>query len=105
MQFAYADSLITRDNILRSAAGAEQVGLYIWGKSKYNADPSRNAAVSGNLITCSETGIALNGVADAVIGPNRIVTAADKRPITVTRGENVVVKQPRSATDAANTKP
>jgi hypothetical protein len=105
MQFGYADGLVVRDNILRSADDSKQVGLYIWGKSKYNANPSRNVAVSGNLISSGEVGIALNGVVDAVIGSNRIINASDTQSITVSRGENVVVDKPPTGSDDAKAKP
>jgi len=91
MQFGYADGLIVRDNILRVAPDSTQVGLYIWGKSKYNANPSRDVAVSGNLITSGDTGISLNGIDGATVGPNRIRVPEGKLTVKVSRGENVVV--------------
>jgi len=92
MQFGYADGLIVRDNIVRAASDVEQVGLYVWGKSKYNANPSRNVAVSGNLITAGDDGISLNGVSGATIGANRIDVPAGKKQVTVSRAEQAIVE-------------
>ena len=94
MQFGYADGLIVRDNILRANADSAQAGLYIWGKSRYNANPGRDVAVSGNLITSGDTGIFLNGVDGATIGQNRITVPEGKQTVKVSRGENVIIAQP-----------
>lgn len=91
MQFGHAHGLIVRDNILRSAPDVVQLGLYIWGKTRYNAAPSRDVSVSGNLILAGDTGIALNGVDGATIGANRITVPDGKKPVAVSRAENVVV--------------
>jgi hypothetical protein len=94
MQFGYADGLIVRDNILRTTPDATQTGLYIWGKSRYNANPARDITVSGNLITAGDTGIYLNGVDGATIGTNRIQIPEGKKTVKVSRGENVTIEQP-----------
>lgn len=91
MQFGYADGLIVRDNILRAAPDTPQPGLYIWGKSKYNANPSRDVSVSGNLIAAGDTGIDLNGIEGATIGANRISVPEGKQPFAVRRAEGVIV--------------
>jgi hypothetical protein len=95
MQFAYADGLIVRDNILRAAPDSAQPGIYIWGTSKYNPNPSRNVAVSGNLISAGETGIALNGVDGATLGSNRIEVPEGKQAVTVQRDKNVLRESSR----------
>ena len=94
MQFGYADGLIVRDNILRTAPDSTQAGLYIWGKSRYNANPGRDITVASNLITCGTIGISLNGVDGATIGVNRIQVPDAKKAVVVKRGENVIVEQP-----------
>jgi hypothetical protein len=92
MQLGYAENLIVRDNILQGAEGAAQTGLYVWGNSKYNPNPSRNVTISGNLITVGgEAGISLNGIDGATVGENRIHVADDAKAVTVRRGENVNV--------------
>ena len=90
-QFGYADGLIVRDNILRTAPDSTQVGLYIWGKSKYNANPSRDVMVSGNLITSGDTGISLNGIDGATIGFRTAFRFPKERSRWGSRGENVIV--------------
>jgi hypothetical protein len=92
MQFGYSDGLIVRDNIVRAAADTAQVGLYVWGTSKYNPDPSRNIAVSGNLITAGADGISLNGVHGATVGGNRVEVPDGKKPVTVSRAEQAAVE-------------
>ena len=93
MQFGYANGLIVRDNIIRAAPDSTQVGLYIWGKSRYNPNSSRDVAVSGNLITSGDTGISLNGIDGATIGPNRVQVPEGKQAVKVSRGENVLVEE------------
>jgi hypothetical protein len=92
MQFGYADGLIVRDNIVRAAPETAQVGLYVWGTSKYNPDPSRNVAVSGNLITAGDDGISLNGVRGATVGGNRVDVPEGKKPVTLSRAEQATVE-------------
>jgi len=94
MQFGYADGLIVRDNIVRTAGDAEDVGLYVWGKSRYNPNPSRDVSVSGNHITSGGVGISLNGIDGATVGVNRVNVPEAKQPLTVSRGENVVTAEP-----------
>ena len=105
MQFGYADGLIVRDNILRAAPESTQTGIYIWGKSRYNANPSRDVSVSGNLICCGETGISLNGVDGATIGSNRIRIPEGKKDVAVSRAENVVIEQTGTSEKSASAKP
>jgi polygalacturonase len=103
MQFGYADGLIVRDNIVRAAPESTQAGLYVWGKSRYNANPSRDVAVSGNLISAGDTGISLNGVDGATLGANRITVPNGKQPVALSRTENVIVEQPDAADDRSTT--
>lgn len=105
MQFGYADGLLIRDNIIRAAEESSQVGIYVWGKSKYNANPSRDVAVSGNLITAGDTGISLNGVDGATLGSNRISVPDGKQPVAVSRTENVIEVQATVAEVSTGTKP
>lgn len=104
MQFGYADGLIVRDNILRAAPDSTQSGLYIWGKSRYNANPGRDATVSGNLIKADETGIFLNGVDGATIGQNRIQVPEGKQTVKISRGENVIIEQPEDSQGSGESK-
>lgn len=99
MQFGYADGLVVRDNILRAALDTPQPGLYIWGKSKYNPNPSRDVCVSGNLISAGDTGIDLNGVDGATVGANRITVPQSESPVTVRRAENVDVAELSQSSD------
>jgi hypothetical protein len=105
MQFGYATGLVVRDNIVRAPAESSQLGLYIWGKSKYDPNPSRDVAVSGNLITAGDTGISFNGVDGVTIGANRINIPDGKKPVTFSRAENVVDLQPSVAENATEAKP
>jgi len=91
MQFGYADGLIVRDNVVRAAHDAAQTGVYIWGKSKYNPNPSRDVSVSGNLITAGGPGVSLNGIEGADVGDNRISVPHGVQLVAVSRAEKVVV--------------
>lgn len=94
MQFGHADGIIVRDNIVRAAEEAVQIGIYIWGKTRYNANPSRHVSVSGNLVWSGDSGIALNGVDGAEIGVNRISVPEGKQQVAVSRAERVTVSEP-----------
>ena len=102
MQFGYADGLIVRDNIALAAADSVQPGLYVWGKSKYNANPSRNVSVSGNIITAGGTGISLNGVDGATIGANRITVPEGQKTVTVSRDNDVTLPAEEAKQPAEN---
>ncbi|QDV45319.1 Poly(beta-D-mannuronate) C5 epimerase 1 [Stieleria neptunia] len=105
MQFGYANGLLVRDNILRMTPDSAQAGLYIWGKSRYNAHPSRDVSVSGNLISAGNTGVRLNGVDGATIGPNRISVPDGKKTVVISRGENVIVEDSNVPPDPVESKP
>lgn len=92
MQLGFADGLIVRDNILRCDETSTQVGLLLWGKTRYNANPGRDIAISGNIITATDSAISLNGVDGVTIGSNRLHVPEGKKTITQTRAENVVVE-------------
>jgi hypothetical protein len=96
MQFGYADGLIVRDNIVRGAKDTAQVGLYVWGTSKYNPEPSRNVSVSGNLIAAGAEGISLNGVRGATVGGNRIEVPEGMMTVKLSRAVDATVDSPKA---------
>ena len=69
MQFGYADGIIVKDNIVVSAE-EEQGGLYVWGTSRYNPEPSKQAIITGNLFRIHGQAILLNGVKGGLVRDN-----------------------------------
>ena len=73
MQLGYTKGLVFRGNIIKGEKQSP-VGLYIWGKSRYNDQPGENVVISDNRISAAETGISLNGAKNVRIHGN-VVTA------------------------------
>jgi hypothetical protein len=97
MQFGYADGLTIKDNIVVSG-NAEQSGIYVWGASRYNPEPSKQVIVSGNILRVKGKPIALNGVTGGLIHDNLIEDeAAAAAPVDAKRVERVEIRQPAGA--------
>ncbi len=85
VQFGYTKGLIFRGNIIE---GAEEtgVGLYVWGNSRYNAQPGEDVTIADNQITAAATAISLNGAKNVKIHGN-ILHAP--QPLSQKRAEGV----------------
>ena len=98
VQFGYTDGLVMRDNTVLAAAG--QTGIYLWGASKYDPNPSRDVLVGGNLIRPAEKGgivelgVHLNGVEGAVVRDNRVAGCPPEARLKVSRATDVTQDQP-----------
>ena len=98
IQLGFADGLIVRDNTVVAAAG--QTGMYVWGMSNYQRQPSREVMISGNLIRPAEAGgpieagVVLNGVEGAVVQDNRITGCPPEARVKVSRATDVTRDSP-----------
>lgn len=71
IQFGYARNLIIRDNILIHAPAnkineektkTKRIGIYVWGASRYNPEPSHDVMIRDNFIQAGDVAVSLNGV-------------------------------------------
>lgn len=88
VQFGYANGLIFKGNIVRSET-EEASGLYVWGTSRYNPEPSRDVSITGNTFRVPGRPIFLNGVQDAVIRHNLTGNADPAEAIRLQRTERI----------------
>lgn len=89
VQLGFTDGLILKDNLITAAEGTSS-GIYLWGTSKYNPDPSRDFVLSGNLVRVDQgRGIFLNGVEDGIVTGNSIKTAENAQRFVMQRAERV----------------
>jgi hypothetical protein len=93
VQFGYSNGLILKDNII-TGAHEEAGGIYVWGNSRYNPDPSRDVLIAGNLIRVSGTGILLNGVEHGRISCNLFSPVDAITNIVQKRSQNIRVDPP-----------
>ena len=49
LQLGFTNGLILKDNVILSDH-AEATGIYVWGSSRYNPEPSRDVLIADNLI-------------------------------------------------------
>ena len=84
-QLGYTRGLIFRGNIIQ-CADETNVGLYVWGKSRYNSQPGEYVVIADNHITSQETAISLNGTLNVRIHGN-ILNAP--RALKQTRSEKI----------------
>jgi len=90
MQFGYADGMIISSNILLSDA-PDATGIYVWGTSRYRADPSQHVNILDNQIQIAGQAISLNGVRDALVRGNTQPGKDPQRDALLKRCERVVV--------------
>ena len=90
MQFGYCDGLLLRDNVV-SSANEKANGIYVWGASRYNANPSRNILIADNLFRVHGTPVVLNGTENGIVRDNLNQIATEK-PVEVKRTEGVEIR-------------
>ncbi|MCB1088878.1 MAG: right-handed parallel beta-helix repeat-containing protein, partial [Verrucomicrobiae bacterium] len=90
LQFGYAEGLAIKDNIVVSE-NPEQLGIYVWGASKYNPEPSRLVCVTGNLLRVKGRPIALNGVTGGIVADNLCEGVIE--PVEAKRTEKVEIRR------------
>jgi hypothetical protein len=71
VQLGYADGLVLKDNVV-TGGHEEAGGVYVWGASRYNPEPSRDVLIAGNLIRVGGPGVRLNGVEGGQVWGNLI---------------------------------
>lgn len=98
VQFGYAKGLILKDNIV-IGAHEEAGGIYVWGSSSYNPEPSRDVVIAGNIVRVSSSGILLNGVEHGRVSGNLFSPVGDKTYIVQKRSQNVRIDQPVQAAE------
>ena len=72
----------------------DRVGIYVWGKSRYNDQPGEDVVIADNQVSAGETGVSLNGVKNVTLRGNQF-TLRDagedgKKTVLVKRAEGVV---------------
>lgn len=85
VQFGYTKGLVFRGNIIQGADDSN-VGLYVWGNSRYNDQPGEDITIADNQISQAETAIRLNGAKNVRIHGN---TLKAKRALRHTRTEQL----------------
>ena len=95
IQFGFADGLLIRDNVL-IGEDPKQIGIYIWGTSRYDPKPSRQVSILDNIVRVAGAPISLNGVQGGLIRDNLVEPAAERSVVLTKRCEAVtVVKRDR----------
>ena len=69
VSFGYTKGLLFCGNIVRGGKKAK-VGIYVWGNSKYNAQPGERVTIANNQISSKEFAIHLNGTQNVHIHGN-----------------------------------
>ncbi|MBI3881453.1 MAG: right-handed parallel beta-helix repeat-containing protein [Verrucomicrobia bacterium] len=90
MQFGYASNLVIRGNTIL-APNSEANGIYVWGASRYNAEPSKQIVIENNTLELRGQPIALNGVRGAVVRGNTVKGSTAKTVVDTKRSEGVVI--------------
>jgi len=71
MQLGYCRSLVIRGNVIEGDRDGNKVGIYVWGKSRYNDQPGEDVVISDNQVSAGETGVSLNGVKNVTLSGNQ----------------------------------
>ncbi len=96
IQFGYADGLVVKDNIV-VGANDEQGGIYVWGASRYNAEPSQRVVVAGNVLRVKGQAVSLNGVNGGLVHDNLVEGGDEVSAVKLSRCENVTVRTERKS--------
>ncbi len=86
MQFGYANGLTIRGNTIK-AADSEATGIYVWGTSRYNPEPSKRITIENNRLELKGQPIYLNGVRGCKIQNNTIIGSEAKTEVRKSRTE------------------
>ncbi|MFG0331850.1 MAG: glycosyl hydrolase family 28-related protein [Maioricimonas sp. JB049] len=95
MQFGYADGLVIRGNRI-TGDNAKATGIYVWGASRYNANPSRNITIEENIFELKGQPVLLYGVDGAKVIGN-VIRGSDASSVVVKqRTEKVTIADNRA---------
>ncbi len=105
IQFGYARNLIIRDNILIHAPAnktkgekpkTKRVGIYVWGASRYNPEPSHDVMIRDNFVQSGDITVSLNGVHGGEVRGNRTDYANKTgQALLLKRTENITTDSER----------
>jgi hypothetical protein len=90
IQFGFADGLVIRDNAL-IGGDLKQIGIYVWGTSHYDPQPSRHVSILDNVIRTSGPPISLNGVQGGLVRDNVVESVEGRPEVLANRCEKVTV--------------
>ena len=96
LQLGFTNGLVLTDNIVLSPH-SEAIGIYVWGSSRYDPEPSRDVLITDNLVRVTGRGIFLNGVTGGTVATNQIATAHGPQRVVLQRSEDVVVQDAEHA--------
>ena len=71
IQIGYAKGATIRGNVIHGTENT-RIGIYCWGMSKFNDQPSENVWIGSNQVAAKETAILLNGTRDVRISANQL---------------------------------
>jgi polygalacturonase len=91
MQFGYAQGLVIRGNTIEGGDSAA-TGIYVWGTSKYNPEPSKDVVIEKNVLAVKKQPISLNGVIGARIRENVVQGSEVSEAVLARRSERVEIK-------------
>jgi hypothetical protein len=91
LQFGYADGLVVKDNIVVSTA-PDQTGIYVWGSSRYNPEPSKAVLIADNILRVRGQPISLNGVRGGLVRDNLIEGSEKEKTVDTKRTEEVEIQ-------------
>lgn len=103
-RFGYADGLVIKDNLF-IGRGGNQSGIYVWGGSRYNPEPSKNVQLVDNQVRVAKESINLNGVRGGIIRDNLCQVAAGQTDLIQKRCEAVTVVSRPTVAAPASTQP
>jgi hypothetical protein len=89
VQLGFADGLVIKGNILVGGDPAAP-GIYVWGTSRWNSEPSRDVLIADNLVRVPGEGISLNGVVNARVAGNMISSKDRAKQLVHKRTEGLV---------------
>ena len=90
LQLGFTNGLILKDNVILSDH-EEAIGIYVWGSSRYNPEPSRDVLIADNLIRSTGRGVFLNGVNGGTVRGNRTSSVEESQHVVLQRCEEVQV--------------
>lgn len=93
-QFGYCDGLIFRDNVI-SSGNEKANGVYVWGASRYNPNPSRHVLIADNLFRVHGTPVVLNGAENGLVRDNLNQLPIEKS-VKISRAEGIEIRESKA---------
>jgi len=83
VQIGYTKGLMFRGNIVQGG-DESTTGVYVWGTSRYNAQPGENVIIADNQITAADVAVSLNGTKNVRVHGNVLTAAVPLRSARTT---------------------